>query len=270
MKTETATPIRETRTDHGRAYQPAGGLRAWVDWTPPAPLAGHRTLTGGIGKVDEIEGPIVEFRERAGNKVVCVRITPERETLRELVGIADRLDGEIQAEEEAHVARMRALRLAQSAADIAAFEATLPPEYVAIEEVQHNPAAGDGWGLTRYRHRGVVLTEREVDAMGARRHDLLGDPYRLLVYAPADRLAEIVGRKRAAAEAKGRAAAEAKAATAAEREARIAQAREAGRPVEIDRWTEECDGEESECNLDIVVRYAMPDGSLSTRRTHTH
>ena len=269
------TPVRETKTAHGRVYQPAGYGRSILDWTPPAPLAGHRTLTRGVIKempTPDAPGgaPVVQFAEKAGGKVICVRITPERGTLVELVRIAEAMDAEIRAEYEIREVKGMAEHRAKLAADIAAFEATLPPGYIAIEDVEHNPNAADGWGLTRYRHEGLTLTYQDVDGLDARRHSPLGDPYQLVVYAPADRLAALASRKRSEAAAKEEARAAKKSAAEADRAAKIAQARETGQPVEIERWTEECDDVQAECDLDIIVRYAMPDGSTETRRNHTH
>jgi hypothetical protein len=60
----------------------------------------------------------------------------------------------------------------------------------------------------------------------------------------------------------------------AEKQAKVEQAlteaKTTGKPVEIARWTEPCDGTAYECSLDIVTRWAMPDGTIQVRRTHTH
>lgn len=48
------------------------------------------------------------------------------------------------------------------------------------------------------------------------------------------------------------------------------QARETGEKVELERWHEDCNDPSEECNLDIVVIYAMPDGSTKTERVHTY
>lgn len=50
----------------------------------------------------------------------------------------------------------------------------------------------------------------------------------------------------------------------------LAGAIQSGKPVELARWTEDCDGSVEECSTDILYRYAMPDGSIEVRRTHTH
>jgi hypothetical protein len=67
----------------------------------------------------------------------------------------------------------------------------------------------------------------------------------------------------------------AKARKAAERDAKTtaakAEAKATGKPVELARWTEECDGADGvdECSLDVCRRLAMPDGSIRISRQHT-
>ena len=47
------------------------------------------------------------------------------------------------------------------------------------------------------------------------------------------------------------------------------QAKETGEPVELRRYTTDCNDPSEECNLDIVTIYAMPDGTTKTVRNHT-
>jgi hypothetical protein len=67
----------------------------------------------------------------------------------------------------------------------------------------------------------------------------------------------------------------ARARKAAERDAKttasLAEAKATGKPVELARWTEECDGADGvdECSLDVCRRLAMPDGSIRVSRQHT-
>lgn len=76
------------------------------------------------------------------------------------------------------------------------------------------------------------------------------------------------------ARAKAQTAQEKKSAAKAEHAAKVAQAKaqatESGEPVEIERWTEDCDGTADECNLDLCVRLALPDGGERVTRTHAH
>lgn len=46
-------------------------------------------------------------------------------------------------------------------------------------------------------------------------------------------------------------------------------AKETGHPVELYRMTDACDNPNEECDLDIIVTYAMPDGTRETKRSHT-
>ena len=48
------------------------------------------------------------------------------------------------------------------------------------------------------------------------------------------------------------------------------QARETGEKVELERWHEKCSDPSEECSLDIVVIYAMPDGTTKIERYHTY
>lgn len=54
------------------------------------------------------------------------------------------------------------------------------------------------------------------------------------------------------------------------RAAFFAQAKATGKPVEMSRHGEESDGSDSEISWDIVVRYAMPDGTVKTERIPTY
>ncbi len=56
----------------------------------------------------------------------------------------------------------------------------------------------------------------------------------------------------------------------AERKVKFKEARNTGKPVELERAMVDCDGSVGECSTDIVYRYAMPDGSVQTKRIHTH
>jgi hypothetical protein len=201
--------VRETKTEHGRVYQPTGWGRSVIDWTPPAPMGGHSRLTRGLITVmptwETLGKRVVKFREKVGTQTIYVRITPERGTLGELVRLADEMDTDISFEHDALEAAREAEHQTKIEADIASFVATLPPGYVPIEHVEHNPDAADGWGLTTFRHGGVELTWRDVDALDAQRHSPIGKPYRLIVYVRSDQLTALVARKLAEAQAKAKA-----------------------------------------------------------------
>lgn len=53
-------------------------------------------------------------------------------------------------------------------------------------------------------------------------------------------------------------------------EEKFKQARETGEKVELERWTAECDDPTEDCDIDIVIKYAMPDGATKTERYHTY
>lgn len=53
------------------------------------------------------------------------------------------------------------------------------------------------------------------------------------------------------------------------RDALFAQAKSTGKPVQIRRYSDDCDDPREECSLDNVYEYAMPDGSIKTERYHT-
>src|SRR5690606_35099455 len=56
---------------------------------------------------------------------------------------------------------------------------------------------------------------------------------------------------------------------AVDRQAEIEEAKRIGAPVEIRHWAEPCNNPFEECSLDVVVEYAMPDGTTKIERRHT-
>lgn len=62
---------------------------------------------------------------------------------------------------------------------------------------------------------------------------------------------------------------EAAAKPAVDRQAKIDEAKRIGAPVEIRRWTEPCNNPREECSLDIVIEWALPDGTTKIEREHT-
>jgi IS30 family transposase len=69
--------------------------------------------------------------------------------------------------------------------------------------------------------------------------------------------------------AKEAAAAEKKARAEAELQAKFAEAKSSGKPVQIRRFAIACCDPHEECDIDIVVEYAMPDGSVRREQHHT-
>ena len=54
-----------------------------------------------------------------------------------------------------------------------------------------------------------------------------------------------------------------------ERQAKFDEAKEAGKPVELNRYMDDCNNPREECSTDIVTVWAMPDGTTKTTRQHT-
>jgi len=51
---------------------------------------------------------------------------------------------------------------------------------------------------------------------------------------------------------------------------KLAEATRTSRPVEVRRWTEPCADRRLECSLDVVIEWALPDGTTRIERHHTH
>lgn len=104
-------------------------------------------------------------------------------------------------------------------------------------------------GLARYVAGWGVLLERSVV-------DALGESF---TYPQAYELAkpalEETEKQKAAAEEK--------------RRMKFEEAKTTGKPVELSRYTTGCNDPHEDCDLDVVVSYAMPDGSVKTERHHT-
>jgi len=56
----------------------------------------------------------------------------------------------------------------------------------------------------------------------------------------------------------------------AEIEAKFEEAKATGKPVELYRFIVNCNDPRLECSTDIIIVYAMPDGSKDERRIHTY
>jgi predicted transposase YbfD/YdcC len=62
---------------------------------------------------------------------------------------------------------------------------------------------------------------------------------------------------------------EAKTKKETKRQAIFDKAKETNEKQEVKRYMDECDDDKEECNVDCVVEYAMPDGTITTERFHT-
>jgi len=49
----------------------------------------------------------------------------------------------------------------------------------------------------------------------------------------------------------------------------IKEAQKTGEPVEVARYTDDCDDPTEECSTDLIIQYVSPDGSMKTKRQHT-
>lgn len=56
---------------------------------------------------------------------------------------------------------------------------------------------------------------------------------------------------------------------AGEEAAKFEQAKKTGSPVLLERWTEPCNDPREECSMDVLRTYANPDGTTTTKRSHT-
>lgn len=54
------------------------------------------------------------------------------------------------------------------------------------------------------------------------------------------------------------------------RREKLAEAARTGQSVEVRRWTEPCNDGRRECSLDVVIEWALPDGTTRIERHHTH
>mgnify|MGYP000906729385 FL=1 len=64
--------------------------------------------------------------------------------------------------------------------------------------------------------------------------------------------------------------AQAKAEKEAEKQAKFDEAKATGKPVELYRYSEECNDHLADCTLDLIIGYAMPDGTTKEERVHTY
>lgn len=55
-----------------------------------------------------------------------------------------------------------------------------------------------------------------------------------------------------------------------EKEAVFAKAKATGEKQVLRKYMDECDGTACECSYDSITIYAMPDGSITEKRVHTH
>lgn len=208
------------------------------------------TLVYGQVKTHPEHGKVVDF-ERYSNETALKGRLPAR------MGVTLKLDtnpglAELVAAMEAEQIREREEEAAADAARDAAAFAGCPEGHEPCRQKWSN---GDLMSA-------LYVSRDGVEVLGSDMLDSHGGWY----YLPAAKIAE----EAAALETKKAAAA----AKVTAREAKLAEAKalaaSSGKPVEIERWTDECDGSADECSMDLIVRFVRPDGSITTRRTHAH
>jgi hypothetical protein len=82
-------------------------------------------------------------------------------------------------------------------------------------------------------------------------------------------LKKLVEIAKAEAKKKEQAQAQKEAERKVELEKKFEEAKQTGKKVEIRRWHEDCNNPNEDCDLDIVIEYAMPDGTTKIERHHT-
>jgi hypothetical protein len=160
--------------------------------------------------------------------------------------------------------------LAEAEADLEDMLTEIPEEAVRVRV------------LTSNDHANVVGVEYEVDG---ERVDLDAEDVTIIGWASAQHVnagssfwreaaayttREALKRVREEAEAEKQKAERAEQARRAERRAAFAEASDTGERVRLEKTTVRCDGSARECDLDLVTRYALPDGTTETERSHTH
>lgn len=124
--------------------------------------------------------------------------------------------------------------------------------------------------LVAHESEAMIVDGKDVEAYTNRKPDgVLPQDGVLWFIGEATKVAIIEGVERKTAEEQARKDAEA-AEAQAKVEAAFGEAKATGKPVEIARWTEPCDGTVRECSLDIITKWAMPDGTIKITRVHTH
>ena len=172
------------------------------------------------------------------------------------------------AEKRAQQAAADQIEIEKMRLEADALRKQIPADHVEVTVTKVGDA--DGHPILRYTVSQFELSWTDVNTIGAAcaiRPGAMGAFAEVYVASiPAAKLAELKAAKEAEKDAAVKRAAEA----IAKKEAAFAEAAETGKPVELSRTTEPCDGSAYECSLDIVVRYAMPDGAIKAKRIHTH
>lgn len=264
--------MRELTTSTGRVYQlREDDSEVRIDWTPPSPVFGHSILTFGEVNESRKEGTIVTFVEevREGKKTQTLSARVKgKPDLAELVRLAEAMQAEIEA---LFVSAAETVEpsgyLYESGCDTAS---TYQPLYATnlnfdtqelvekrlrIDLIAKHLDGGDFKAVAEATSAEAIPAN--MSTYGGYRYSIEG--FRQLLALAIERQLAIDIRKAAKNEVR-----------LAERTAKVQAAKDTGQPVEIERWSEPCDGSQDECDLDIISRVAMPDGTVKTHRSHTH
>ena len=106
--------------------------------------------------------------------------------------------------------------------------------------------------------------------MGGVAYDITEEQEAAIVAEQSPAKAEAAAAAKVGAEKKAQAKAAKEAEEQAEREAKFAEAKATGKPVALRRLAVNCDGSVYDCSTDILTWYAMPDGTTTKERIHTH
>ena len=145
--------------------------------------------------------------------------------------------------------------------------AQIPADHV--EAIATKTGDMDGDPIMEYTADGVVVSWQDVNHIGwasAIRPGAMGSFASLHICSISKAKLEQIKADKVAAETKKDADKKAE----SDRIATIfATAKETGKPVQLERYMTDCNDPREECSTDIVVVYAMPDGTTKTERQHT-
>ena len=143
--------------------------------------------------------------------------------------------------------------------------------FIIVEDIEYADE------LEEFRNGASLIQEtmdiEDIESVLGRKHDEfdIGDYSSshtfYMTYAELKKIIEVAERKKAEIEQRKQER-EAKRKKAIEE--KFEKARETGEKIELERWTSVCNDPSADCDIDIVIRYAMPDGSTKTERYHTY
>src|SRR5690606_13419914 len=143
--------------------------------------------------------------------------------------------------------------------------------FIIVEDIEYADE------LEEFRNGASLIQEimdiEDIESVLGRKHDEFDiDDYSsshtfYMTYAELKKIIEVAERKKEEIEKK-------KQKREAQRQKEIAakfkRARETGEKVELERWSAGCNDPSADCDIDIVIKYAMPDGTIKTERYHTY